>query len=50
MSTSQEELKPKDAEETDTETEVEGRQTVPATTTVPQDKAIPNTSVPQDNT
>jgi len=39
-----------DPEETDTKTEVEGRKSGPETTTVPQDGATPDTSVPQDNT
>jgi hypothetical protein len=48
MSKPQEKSKPTDPEETDTETEVEGRQSAPPTTTVPQDGAAPDTSVPQD--
>jgi len=48
MDKPQEKSKPADPEETDTETEVEGRKAVPNTTTVPQDR--PNTTVPQDNT
>jgi hypothetical protein len=36
-----------DPEETDTETEVEGRKVAPSTTTVPQDR--PSTTVPQDD-
>jgi hypothetical protein len=49
MSTPQEKSKAVEPEETDTETEVEGRQVAPSTTTVPQDRATPDTSVPQDN-
>jgi hypothetical protein len=50
MNKPQEKSKPTDPEETDTETEVEGRKSAPDATTVPQDGARPNTSVPQDNT
>ena len=50
MSTPQEKSKPTDPEEMETETEVEGRRSPPPTTTVPQDGATPDTSVPQDNT
>jgi hypothetical protein len=50
MSTPQEKSKPTELEETATDTEVEGRQSVPPNTSVPQDGAAPNTSVPQDNT
>ena len=38
-----------DPEETDTKTEVEGK-SAPDATTVPQDGATPDTTVPQDNT
>jgi hypothetical protein len=49
MSTPQAKPNPTDAEEKATEAEVEGRKLEPDTTTVPQDGAIPNTSVPQDD-
>jgi hypothetical protein len=49
MNKPQEKSKPTDPEETDTKTEVEGRKAVSDTTSVPQDRATPNTTVPQDN-
>jgi len=50
MSTSQEKSDATDADEKATKSEVEGRTSEPNTTTVPQDGATPDTSVPQDDT
>ena len=50
MSTPEAKPNPTDAEEKAKEAEVAGRTSEPDTTTVPQDGAIPNTSVPQDDT
>jgi hypothetical protein len=50
MNNPQTKSKPVDPEETDPKAEVEGRKAVSDTTSVPQDGATPNTSVPQDNT
>jgi|GEM_PF-3291421 len=49
MSTPEEKANPTDAEENATKSEVEGRKSKQDPTTVPQDRAISSTTVPQDD-